>query len=92
MFSHRFGMLEDDIGKISYLKADRKLYLVVIICLVIRLFMLFIATFDISNSIHPHCSWMAYKWYDLEQEIYCVSPSAADDSSAKLYNHGEGLY
>ena len=27
---------------------------------------------------------MAYKWYDSEQEIYCVSPSAADDSSAKL--------
>ena len=36
-------MLEDDIGKISYLKADKKIYLVVIICLAIRLFILFIA-------------------------------------------------
>ena len=57
MFSHKnVGMLEDDIGKISYLKADRKLYLVVIICLVIRLFMLFIATLVILY-IHIVVGW-----------------------------------
>ena len=49
-------MSEDDIGKISYLKADRKLYLVVIICLVIRLFMLFIATLVILY-IHIVVGW-----------------------------------
>ena len=57
MFSHKnVGMWEDDIGKISYLKADKKLYLVVIICLVIRLFILFIATLVILY-IHIVVGW-----------------------------------
>ena len=80
MFSHKnVGMLEDDIGKISYLKADKKLYFVVIINYLFGHKIISIIYSNISNSIHPHCSWMAYKWYDLEQEIYCVSPSVADD-------------
>ena len=49
-------MLEDDIGKISYLKTDEKLYLVVIICLAIRLFILFIAILVILY-IHIVVGW-----------------------------------
>ena len=97
MFSHKnVGMSEDDIGKISYLKADKKLYLVVIICLVIRLFILFIATLVILY-IHIVVGWrisgMIWSrksivfhlvWQTINRQSYTITEKASTGPSLGL--------